>query len=559
MESNTLQLIFYRTDDEHKNSDIERLCNGDTKQIRNTPWISDVGLEKIKTVDDGKGSFTDPVLRLNGTYYSHKALIQRRYTVRTAGLIHMDLVLCSVEYSQGERRLTASRSPLTLLPSSSSSSPSLSLEGGDVHELREAMAHDNYVASIEGSISFRNPYGFLPAEYFGLLPFEAARTLLYAALLVWYVAMYRRHKESVLHLHSALLAVVVLATVESAVWCATYLQLNQTGQRFCCPYPPLVIASLLLQLIRQTCARTLLLVVSLGYGIVRPRLLSQEWLAIALVTIFYFFAAAAQQINLIVLGNVRRRSSTDQPVSSTDSKSTALLLVPEFVMDVIFLSWTYLAISSTIRILSQFRQTEKLKIYESLISIIGVFVLLFALISIVFVLDDWGRLSWPWQLTWLQQAIWELLNLSVLVAIALVTRPHENSRVLAYASQLPTDDFDGPGELEMTSHGYGPDDNDSDEDEQVIDLQSQSQYNPISRRDYDMVSQLSLSYPLHPSSPLILALSLSLSLCVAPLISSHLIPLRPLLFLSPSSSFSHLHLSYLTVLVIGRSGRSDSR
>jgi hypothetical protein len=28
------------------------------------------------------------------------------------------------------------------------------------------------VASIKGTISFRNPYGFIPAELYGMLPFE---------------------------------------------------------------------------------------------------------------------------------------------------------------------------------------------------------------------------------------------------------------------------------------------------------------------------------------------------------------------------------------------------
>lgn len=31
------------------------------------------------------------------------------------------------------------------------------------------------VAKIEGSVTFRNPYGFLPGELYGLLPFEVSR------------------------------------------------------------------------------------------------------------------------------------------------------------------------------------------------------------------------------------------------------------------------------------------------------------------------------------------------------------------------------------------------
>lgn len=136
-----------------------------------------------------------------------------------------------------------------------------------------------------------------------------------------------------------------------------------------------------------------------------------------IVTILYFFSALAEQIDVIVLGNTRH-------VNEKQSKSNSLLLIPEFIMDVIFLTWIYFAITSTIRILTQFRQTEKLKIYEHLISIIGIFVVLFSIISIIVILDDSHMIDWPWQLTWMQQAIWELLNFSVLAAIAIVTKPH---------------------------------------------------------------------------------------------------------------------------------------
>ncbi len=39
---------------------------------------------------------------------------------------------------------------------------------------------------------------------------------------------------------------------------------------------------------RETLSRSLLLVVSLGYGIVRPKLMTTEWVAIAVVSTLYF-------------------------------------------------------------------------------------------------------------------------------------------------------------------------------------------------------------------------------------------------------------------------------
>lgn len=124
-----------------------------------------------------------------------------------------------------------------------------------------------------------------------------------------------------------------------------------------------------------------------------------------IVTFFYFLAALAEQINVIVLGNSRHSySTTTTTTSSTTSSSSSttsgvgeensLLLVPEYVMDILFLSWIYFAISNTIRILTQFKQTAKLRIYENLISIIAIFVLLSACVSILYILGK-ETLSFP--------------------------------------------------------------------------------------------------------------------------------------------------------------------
>ncbi len=51
-------------------------------------------------------------------------------------------------------------------------------------------------------------------------------------------------------------------------------------------------------------------------------------------------------------------------------------------------------------------------------------------------------INWPWQFQWLQQVLWETLNFSILAALGFICRPAPTSRLLAYASQLPTEDLD---------------------------------------------------------------------------------------------------------------------
>lgn len=105
---------------------------------------------------------------------------------------------------------------------------------------------------------------------------------------VVYCYFFWKHLDSTLPLHRAVLFVFMIALTEATCWYAAYQTINLTGQPYCCPFPPTVVASLVLQIFRQTFARTLLLVVTLGYGIVRPKLLPAEWVAISIVSVLYF-------------------------------------------------------------------------------------------------------------------------------------------------------------------------------------------------------------------------------------------------------------------------------
>lgn len=77
--------------------------------------------------------------------------------------------------------------------------------------------------------------------------------------------------------------------------------------------------------------------------------------------------------------------------------------VPELVMDVLFLSWIYIALGSTIRILTEFQQGYKLNLYKRLANVIVIFVGLFVAASVLILLDKSGIINWPWQWAWAQQ------------------------------------------------------------------------------------------------------------------------------------------------------------
>jgi uncharacterized protein YacL len=195
----------------------------------------------------------------------------------------------------------------------------------------------------------------------------------------------------------------------------------------------------------------------LGYGIVRPKLLNTEWIAIIVVSTLYFITATIAQVDeILVVQDVR-----------LSSNSSLTYQVPALFMDVIFLTWIYKALTATIRILTEFQQTYKLQMYKQLATTIGLFVTLFAIVTILIILDKSSIIQWPWQWAWAQQVLWEILNFSVLASVCLVCRPSDRSQMLSYASQLPTEDPDDDLEDNDTDKKF--DNNNDYEDDEDLD------------------------------------------------------------------------------------------
>ena len=91
------------------------------------------------------------------------------------------------------------------------------------------------------------------------------------------------------------------------------------------------------------------------------------------------------------------------PLSPPSLPPSMYYKIPELVMDVIFLTWIYLALGSTIRILTEFQQGYKLNLYKRLENVITIFVTLFVIASLLLIADKRGWITWPWQWTWAQE------------------------------------------------------------------------------------------------------------------------------------------------------------
>ena len=116
---------------------------------------------------------------------------------------------------------------------------------------------------------------------------QMVRLVIYALLGCLTAIVYCRYRDSVLPVHAGVILVYIVALAESAVWLAAYQRINLTGEPYCCPFPSHVTAALVLQVLRQTLSRALLLVIALGYSIARPTLTLGEWAGLVSISLAY--------------------------------------------------------------------------------------------------------------------------------------------------------------------------------------------------------------------------------------------------------------------------------
>ncbi|XLR53091.1 hypothetical protein S83_003763 [Arachis hypogaea] len=289
---------------------------------------------------------------------------------------------------------------------------------------------------ISGRTVWRNPNGYLPGKMIPLMRFYGLMSLAYLVMgMVWFARFVQLWKD-IIHLHYHITAVIALGMCEMAVWYFEYANLNATGSR------PMGITvwAVSLSTVKKTVSRLLLLVVSMGYGVVRPTIGGSGMSSksrMMLLAVLYFVASEAL---LLVehLGNINDFSGN----------AKLLLVLPVVCLDSCFILWIFSSLSSTLEKLQMRRNLAKLDLYRKFTNTLAVSVLLsIAWIGFELYYNATDPLSELWQIAWVIPAFWSLLSYALLLVICILWAPSRNPTRYAY---MEGDDFDEEG-ISLTS------------------------------------------------------------------------------------------------------------
>ncbi|KAG6526950.1 transmembrane protein 87A-like [Zingiber officinale] len=284
---------------------------------------------------------------------------------------------------------------------------------------------------IKGRTVWRNPHGYLPGKMAPLMTFYGFMSLAYLLLGLFWFLQFVRHWKHTLHLHYHITAVIALGMCEMSFWYFEYGNFNSTGTR---PMG-ITIWAVTFTAIKKTVSRLLLLVVSMGYGVVRPTL-GGITTTVALLGVVYFIASEALEL-VEHLGNI----------NDFAGKARLFLVLPVALLDATFIVWMFSSLSKTLEKLQVRRNTAKLELYRKFTNTLAVSVLL----SIVWIgyelyFNAIDPLSELWQRAWIVSAFWSVLSFVLLGVICILWAPSQNPTRYAY-SEDTNDDFDDEGPL----------------------------------------------------------------------------------------------------------------
>jgi len=282
----------------------------------------------------------------------------------------------------------------------------------------DTLPDDRFTASV--TVEVKSGSGYLSITDWPLLPFYGAMCAVYVGMGIAWLCVSSMHWRDILRIQFWIGGVIFLGMLEKAMFYAEYQNINSSGVST----QGLILAAEIVSCAKRTLARMLVIIVSLGFGIVKPRLGPTLQRVVGIGGLYFILAVIESVLRVI------------HPKNDPSGK-TLLAAVPLAVIDSSICWWVFSALVQTTRTLRLRRNNVKLSLYKHFANTLVFAVLasiIFMLWSIKFhklvdCLTDWRDL-------WVDEAFWHLLFSTILLVIMVLWRPSQNNQRYAFTPLL---------------------------------------------------------------------------------------------------------------------------
>ena len=205
----------------------------------------------------------------------------------------------------------------------------------------------NKQASLVLDVEFKNEEGYLSAIDKPFLKFYTIMCLLYSGYAVVWSLFCFLHWRDLLRLQYWICAVIALGLIEKSVFLAEYIHMNNYGVVL----RGVELFAELVSVFKRTLARVLVIIVSLGFGIVKPRL-GDVMRKVLFVGLLFFVLASFEAVLRVC------------KVRDSRSMSELLAFAPLSITDAVISFWIMTSLLETLKNLKLRRNIVKLSLYR---------------------------------------------------------------------------------------------------------------------------------------------------------------------------------------------------
>jgi hypothetical protein len=286
--------------------------------------------------------------------------------------------------------------------------------------------HSDEAKTVDVEVQMKSDKGYLSANDYPLLTFYMVMCIVYSLYGFIWLVLSACNYHDLLRVQFWIGGVILLGMIEKAVLYVEYNNVNISGESVTGAYKFSEVVSSL----KKAVARMLVIVVSLGFGIVKPRLGPMLHRVLAAGVLYFVFSSAEAII----------RSPT--PTHDPDNKLLTFIFIPLAVIDSVICWWIFISLLQTMKTLRLRRNVVKLSLYRHFSNTI-IFCVLASIALLLWSIKVHNtRCIFDWSELWLEQAMWHILFSVILLVIMVLWRPNANNQRYAYSPMIDGNDSD---------------------------------------------------------------------------------------------------------------------
>ncbi|XP_031806859.1 transmembrane protein 87B isoform X3 [Sarcophilus harrisii] len=276
--------------------------------------------------------------------------------------------------------------------------------------------------NLNVSLSMVGLHGYISASEWPLMIFYMVMCIIYILYGVLWLMWSACYWKDLLRIQFWIAAVIFLGMLEKAVFYAEYQNVNTTGLSS----QGLLMFAELISAIKRTLARLLVIIVSLGYGIVKPRLGTVMHRVIGLGALYFIFAAIEGVMRII------------------GGSSHVAVLICDIILaiiDSIFAWFIFVSLAQTMKTLKLRKNTVKFSLYRHFTNTL-IFAILASIVFMIWTTKKFrlAECQSDWMELWVDDAFWRFLFSLILLVIMFLWRPSANNQRYAFTPLIDDSD-----------------------------------------------------------------------------------------------------------------------